>query len=218
MFEPSRAEPPSKMFEPSRAGSARLEFSCLYVINIWQCKVGGMLFEGCAHWTMDVGFQEIHTARIRVMCASRLWFFFITSITMLFFSSDSMLYIYKRYLSFRERTACVSAFICVMPAWTRICMHICMQAYARMLAYTRVYVHIREYDLLYMLTYTFMVLHVQTRVSMRTPRERIYIYETWWCIHQSAQSNGKTFSYAKLSYYVDMKRICLPQTDVSSMW
>ena len=103
---------------------------------------------------------------------------FITSITMLFFSSDSMLYIYKRYLSFRERTACVSAFICVMPAWTRICMHICMQAYARMLAYTRVYVHIREYDLLYMLTYTFMVLHVQTRVSMRTPRERIYIYET----------------------------------------
>jgi hypothetical protein len=55
-------------------------------------------------------------------------------------------------------------------------MHICMQAYARMLAYTRVYVHIREYDLLYMLTYTYMVLHVQTRVSMRTPRERIYIY------------------------------------------
>lgn len=57
-------------------------------------------------------------------------------------------------------------------------MHICMQAYARMPAYTRVYVHIREYDLLYMLTYTYMALHVQTRVSMRTPRERIYIYET----------------------------------------
>ena len=97
----------------------------------------------------------------------------------------------KRYLSFRERTARVSAFICVMPAWTRICMHICMHAYARMPAYTRVYVRIYENMTGCICSHIRMALHVQTRVSMRTPREGIYIYGTWIVyIHQSAQPNG----------------------------
>ena len=53
-----------------------------------------------------------------------------------------------------ERTARVRAFICVMLAWTRICMHIRMHAYVRIPAYARVYVRIREYKRLYTFSYT----------------------------------------------------------------